>query len=176
MDADKNRKIRFEVVFVLAVVLLTALDQLSKVWAVSLKNSQGIAVIPDVFEFYYLENTGTAWGMFAGARIMFLVITCLVVVIVAFVVWKMPATGKYIPMYVCMTLLASGGIGNFIDRLVLGYVRDFLYFKLIDFPVFNVADSYVTVGLIMLIILVFFVYDEKDFDFLPFMKEKDNEQ
>jgi signal peptidase II len=55
-------------------------------------------------------------------------------------------------------------------------VRDFLYFKLIDFPVFNVADSYVTVGLIMLIILVFFVYDEKDFDFLPFMKEKDNEQ
>jgi signal peptidase II len=176
MNADKNRKIKLYVIFVLAVAVLTVLDQLTKVWATSLKATEGIAVIPDVFEFYYLENTGTAWGMFAGARIMFLIITCLVVVIVALVVWKMPATGKYIPMYVCMTLLASGGVGNFIDRLVLGYVRDFLYFKLIDFPVFNVADSYVTVGLILLIILVFFVYDEKDFAFLPFMKEKDNEQ
>ena len=60
-----------------------------------------------------------------------------------------------------MELLAAGGLGNFIDRLFLGYVRDFLYFKLIDFPVFNVADSYVTIGLVILIILIMFVYNEK---------------
>ena len=75
-----------------------------------------------------------------------------------------------------MELLAAGGLGNFIDRLFLGYVRDFLYFKLIDFPVFNVADSYVTIGLIILIILIMFVYNEKDFGFLPFVKDKNNEQ
>ena len=75
-----------------------------------------------------------------------------------------------------MDLLAAGGLGNFIDRLFLGYVRDFLYFKLIDFPVFNVADSYVTIGLIILIILIMFVYNEKDFGFLPFVKDKNNEQ
>ena len=75
-----------------------------------------------------------------------------------------------------MVLLAAGGLGNFIDRLFLGYVRDFLYFKLIDFPVFNVADSYVTIGLIILIILIMFVYNEKDFGFLPFVKDKNNEQ
>ena len=75
-----------------------------------------------------------------------------------------------------MTLLAAGGIGNFIDRLILGYVRDFLYFKAINFPVFNVADSYVTIGIIMLIILILFVYDEKDFEFFQFIKEKDNVQ
>ena len=73
-------------------------------------------------------------------------------------------------------MLAAGGLGNFIDRLFLGYVRDFLYFKLIDFPVFNVADSYVTIGLIILIILIMFVYNEKDFGFLPFVKDKNNEQ
>lgn len=75
-----------------------------------------------------------------------------------------------------MVLLAAGGLGNFIDRLFLGYVRDFLYFKLIDFPVFNVADSYVTIGLVILIILIMFVYNEKDFGFLPFVKDKSNEQ
>ena len=75
-----------------------------------------------------------------------------------------------------MVLLAAGGLGNFVDRLFLGYVRDFLYFKLIDFPVFNVADSYVTIGLVILIILIMFVYNEKDFGFLPFVKDKNNEQ
>lgn len=75
-----------------------------------------------------------------------------------------------------MVLLAAGGLGNFVDRLFLGYVRDFLYFKLIDFPVFNVADSYVTIGLVILIILIMFVYNEKDFGFLPFVKDKSNEQ
>ena len=75
-----------------------------------------------------------------------------------------------------MVLLAAGGLGNFVDRLFLGYVRDFLDFKLIDFPVFNVADSYVTIGLVILIILIMFVYNEKDFGFLPFVKDKSNEQ
>jgi signal peptidase II len=132
-------------------------------------------VIRDVFEFYYLENTGTAWGMFAGARIIFLIITLLVVAIVFYVLLKLPCRKRFIPMYISLVLLAAGGIGNFIDRLILGYVRDFLYFKLINFPIFNVADSYVTVGLILFIILILFVYDEKDFSFLPFIKEKGDE-
>ena len=107
---------------------------------------------------------------------IFLFITCIVVGAIVYIIIKMPCKKHYLPAYISMILLAAGGIGNFIDRLVLGYVRDFLYFKLINFPVFNVADSYVTVGIIMLIILILFVYDEKDFEFLPFIKEKDNEQ
>lgn len=68
-------------------------------------------------------------------------------------------------------LLAAGAIGNFIDRVRFGYVRDFIYFKIINFPVFNVADCYVTVSVIIFIILILFVYkNEDDFAFLSLKK------
>ena len=79
-------------------------------------------------------------------------------------------------MEVLCVLLGAGAIGNFIDRLEFGYVRDFIYFKLIDFPVFNVADSYVTVAVIIFIILILFVYEEEDFDFLKFSKKEEDKE
>ena len=173
---NNRSKTKSIILYIISAAVLTLLDQITKVAASGLKNTDGISVIRDVFEFYYLENTGTAWGMFAGARIIFLIITCVVVGIIAYIIIKMPCSKHYVPAYISLTLLAAGGIGNFIDRLILGYVRDFLYFKAVNFPVFNVADSYVTIGIIMLIILILFVYDEKDFEFLQFIKEKDNVQ
>ena len=73
-------------------------------------------------------------------------------------------------------LLVSGAVGNFIDRVRFGYVRDFIYFKLINFPVFNVADCYVTVSVALLIILILFVYKEDDFGFLKLSKKGDNNE
>ena len=70
------------------------------------------------------------------------------------------------PLYITCILVVSGALGNFIDRLTLAYVRDFIYFKIINFPVFNVADIYVTVSVILFIILLLFIYKESDFDFL----------
>ena len=76
-----------------------------------------------------------------------------------------------IPVYITCILLAAGAIGNFIDRVRFGYVRDFIYFKIINFPVFNVADCYVTVSVIIFIILILFVYkNEDDFAFLSLKK------
>lgn len=76
-----------------------------------------------------------------------------------------------------IVLLVSGAIGNFIDRCLNNYVIDFFYFKLIDFPVFNVADIYVTVAAILLILLFCFYYKEEDIDMLlsklPFVKKKE---
>lgn len=171
-----NAKLAALVVYMFAVCVLTFADQIAKIAATGLKGTAGVSVIPGVFDFFYLENTGTAWGMFAGARIFFLILTCIILAAVTYIVIVMPFTAHYVPMYICMILLAAGGLGNFIDRLVLGYVRDFLYFKLIDFPVFNVADSYVTVGIIILIVLILFVYDEEDFTFIPLFKGKDDER
>jgi signal peptidase II len=66
-----------------------------------------------------------------------------------------------------MVFIAAGAVGNMIDRVFLGYVRDFLYFSLIDFPIFNVADIYVTCATILLILLLLFYYkEEDDFAFL----------
>lgn len=172
---NNRLKHRMIILYAAAICILTVLDQVTKLMSETLKNTDGIPVIKDVFELYYLENTGTAWGMFAGARIIFLIITCIVVAAITYIVIRMPLSKKYVPLYISMILLASGGMGNFIDRLYLGYVRDFFYFKLINFPIFNVADVYVTVGIILLIILILFIYDEEDFRFLPFIKENGNE-
>ena len=101
----------------------------------------------------------------------FLVLTVIMICLITYVVLKMPLIIKYIPVYITCILLAAGAIGNFIDRVRFGYVRDFIYFKIINFPVFNVADCYVTVSVIIFIILILFVYkNEDDFAFLSLKK------
>ena len=84
-------------------------------------------------------------------------------------------TKKYMLMRITIILLGSGAVGNFIDRLFLGYVRDFIYFRLINFPVFNVADCYVTIGLALFIIMILFIYKDEDFNFLKPDRKGSNE-
>jgi signal peptidase II len=153
--------------YIICAAVLTAADQLSKVLAVShLMDKNAFVIIKDVFEFSYLENSGAAWGMMNGARIFFLILTIVIVLLITWVVIRMPKQHKYIPLQITAILLCAGALGNFIDRLFLGYVRDFIYFKLINFPIFNVADSYVTVAVILFAILILFVYKENDFEFI----------
>ena len=79
-----------------------------------------------------------------------------------FFIYRLPFTKRNIPLLLNAILLGSGAIGNFIDRIFLGYVRDFIYFKWINFPVFNIADIYVTVGIGLFAILIFFVYKDEE--------------
>ena len=75
-------------------------------------------------------------------------------------------------MRILTTFLGAGAVGNMIDRVFRGYVIDFFYFSLIDFPVFNVADIYVVVSILVLVYLFLAVYKEEDFDFLQKRKKK----
>ena len=90
--------------------------------------------------------------------------------------WRMAATGsrRYIWLELCVTFLCSGAIGNMIDRIGQGFVVDFLYFKLINFPIFNVADIYVTVSAFVLMVLTRFVYKEEDLRIFEW-KQRENE-
>ena len=93
---------------------------------------------------------------------------------VFYVLFKMPPAGKYLPLRILVVLIGAGAIGNVIDRIAFSYVRDFIYFSLIDFPVFNVADIYVTCATILLALTILFYYkDDHDFDFLYRKKGKD---
>lgn len=76
---------------------------------------------------------------------------------ILYMMWRMPETPKYRPLAVCLMLVAAGAVGNMIDRMTQNYVVDFLYFRLIDFPVFNVADCYVTIAAAGLVLLVLFI-------------------
>jgi signal peptidase II len=86
---------------------------------------------------------------------------------------------KFNLLKVIMDFIMAGAIGNLIDRIFIGYVTDFIYVELIDFPVFNIADSYITVAAFLLVILSLFYYKDEDFAFLekliPFKKNKDQD-
>ena len=117
-----------------------------------------------VFELNFLVNRGAAFGILQNHQIFFAVITCIVLCVLVYVYVRIPCVHKYAPFHILLVLLAAGAAGNFLDRVRLGYVIDFFYFKLIDFPIFNVADCYVVVSVILLAVLILFVYKDKDLD------------
>ncbi len=147
-------------------LVLVLLDQLTKQLAVSkLKGQAPFVIIDGVFELNYLENRGAAFGMFQGAKIYFIIFTLVALLAIGFVyLIKLPATKRFLPFNVVAILFFAGAIGNFIDRICYSYVIDFFYFKLIDFPIFNVADIYVTVATFLMAILILFVYKDEDYE------------
>lgn len=162
----KNKTTRFALFFVIAALLI-AFDQFTKHLAVGhLKGQDAIPLIQNVLYFLYVENFGAAFGMMEGMRVVFYAITLLVACGILFTVWKLPKERRYAPLFFVCMLIFSGAIGNLIDRASHRYVVDFIYFSPIDFPVFNVADIYVTVGCVLLIALFLFVYQDDDFAFL----------
>ena len=154
---------------------LTVVDQLTKYAAVAfLKSRKRIDLIPGVFELFYLENRGAAFGIMRGRQFIFIVIALLITICLAFLYRRIPCEKRYVPLKIICVSIAAGAMGNMIDRLFHTYVIDFLYFSLIDFPVFNVADCYVTIGVGLLIILLVTFYKDEPFDFLnpSYKKEK----
>lgn len=155
------------------ILFLTVTDQWTKNLAEAyLKASEEIVLIPGVLKLCYLENRGMAFGMFQGRQALFIVL-CLVFFAGLFYLFvRIPKNRYYLPLLIAGAVLAAGALGNLIDRVMLGYVVDFIYISLIDFPVFNVADIFVVCGGIMLVVLAGFVYREQDFDFISIKKGK----
>ena len=153
--------------------LLVLLDQATKLAAVSaLKDGGPFVLIPGVFQLQYLENRGAAFGILQDARAFFLVITVLAMVLVLYALFRAPLDKRFLPVRILLVLIGAGALGNALDRAILSYVRDFIYFSLIDFPVFNVADIYVTCATFLLVLLVLIYYKEdSDFDWLSSKKE-----
>lgn len=144
---------------VIAVMVLIALDQLTKYWASTRLIYEAIEVIPGVFEFHYVENRGAAFGILQNQRWFFIIGTTIMLFVLVRMYRKFPLEKRCLWLRISCMLIIAGAIGNLIDRVYLQYVVDFLYFKLIDFPVFNVADCYVVVG-VGILILVFFLQKE----------------
>jgi len=164
-DLKQQRKAFF--FLFLSSILLVALDQWTKYLAVLyLKEKNPIIIIKGVFELSYLENRGAAFGLFQNHRYIFLCTTIIIMAGVLYVYWKIPKNKHFLPLQFIGIGVFSGAIGNMIDRLLHGYVVDFFYFSLIDFPVFNVADVYVTVSVAFLVVFLIFFYKEEEFSFL----------
>ena len=156
----------------IAVVLfgvLVCLDLMTKLWAQNTLPEKPIILIQGVFELRYLENRGAAFGLLQNQRTFFIILTVIFLAAMVYVYMRIPSDKKCLPLRLLVIIVSAGAFGNFYDRLKLTYVRDFLYFSLIDFPIFNVADIYVTCSAVAFFVLVVFVYKEDD---LAFMEKK----
>lgn len=138
-------------ILIAVIVGVIGLDQLTKWLAVV--NLQGEPSFPlwrDVLHFTYAENTGMAFGMLKDHRWVFMVFSTIAIVALAVYLFRFRPESRW--MQISMAFIIGGGIGNMIDRIFLGYVVDFIDFTLINFAVFNVADSFVCVGAGMMIL------------------------
>jgi len=161
----KAKRIIFFLIDMLVMAGLVLLDRFTKELAVEhLKDRPPYKLIPDVFEFRYLENRGAAFGMLQDRREFFIAVGAIFLLVILYFLIRLPATKKYHVLRFCLVTIGAGAIGNLYDRIMLGYVIDFLYFIYIDFPIFNVADIYVTVSAAMLVILFLFIYKDEDLD------------
>ena len=157
----------------LLTIVLIWLDQFTKKLAVThLKDQDPFVIWDGVFELHYLENRGAAFGMLQGQRTFFLIVGVIVFALVVYLFCNMSKDAKFWPLRLIAVAVLAGAWGNMIDRMLYAYVVDFFYFKLINFPIFNVADIYVSVGTVILAVLILFYYKDEDMDNLLVKKEK----
>lgn len=167
-----NQKTKLIFGLIIGFFVAIGLDQWTKYLAVKhLMNQSAYNIWNGVFELLYSENRGAAFGMLQGKKVFFLLVAVIVLSAAIFAIVRMPASKKYIPLHLIAMFLSAGAVGNMIDRFARGYVVDFLYFKLIDFPIFNVADCYVTISMFFFMVLFFFYYKEEDLSCLSIGKK-----
>ncbi len=136
----------------LIMLAVIAIDQMSKWWVITyLKEIGTIRIIEGVFHLHYLENRGAAFGIFQNQRLFFLVVNTLITCVIIWYLIKHPLINKGLMW--ALSLIVGGAIGNIIDRALYGYVID--YFDFLIWPVFNVADSAIVIGQVLLIFFIF---------------------
>ena len=149
-----------------AFVLLTAaaligLDQITKLLSVAfLMGQEPFVLIPGVLELNFTTNPGVAFGLFAGNRFIFIGLTSVVLLVILVVLLSGKMRSQTM-ITVSGVMIVAGGVGNLIDRIFRGEVVDFIYFKLINFPIFNLADCYVVIGAAMLLVFYLFLFNEE---------------
>jgi signal peptidase II len=127
-----------------------AADQITKsIVRARMIPGESIPLLQDVFHLTYVRNSGAAFGLFPGRQPVFMLTTAVVMLVIA-AYWRRSRPTAW-PIVVALGLICAGALGNLLDRLLSGRVTDFFDFTLIDFPVFNVADSGIVIGVGILI-------------------------
>ncbi|PIQ83320.1 MAG: signal peptidase II [Candidatus Omnitrophica bacterium CG11_big_fil_rev_8_21_14_0_20_63_9] len=132
--------------------LVLAADQLTKAIVLDrLPPSEPLPVLPPVLYFTYIHNTGAAFGLFKGQQLLFIIVS---LAVIAWMGWELAARAKppLVMRWGC-ALVLGGAIGNLIDRLRFGYVVDFIDLRV--WPVFNIGDSAITIGVGLLLLHAF---------------------
>lgn len=143
----------------LIIAFIILADQISKYSAVKyLKNSKAKIIIENFFQFNYVENRGAAFGILEHKRMFFIIITLAIIIFLSFYLIKNHSSLSLLSR-LSFSMLIAGAAGNLIDRIRLGYVIDFISFRLkgvYSFPVFNLADTFIVLSTILVVIIILF--------------------
>ena len=112
--------------------------------------------------------------MLENQKTFFVIVAGIFLCVITYVLFRTPDDKKYRHLHILLTVIAAGALGNMIDRLRLDYVVDFIYFVLIDFPVFNLADILITIGTVLFFIVILFLTKEEELQFLRFNIRRDS--
>ena len=153
-SASQKRKRISSIASVLSVFLILLIDQVSKsVISSRLSAGQSIPIIKNVLHITFVKNTGAAFGLFKNSAYFFILVSIIAVVVIGTIITRAVRSDKFLSNPVLnfgLILIISGALGNLIDRVRLLYVIDFIDFRI--WPVFNIADSSITIGTALLII------------------------
>lgn len=165
----KNKKLWLSVIFSISIfIFVLLLDLLTKgliIPNVIPEVGDRVGIIPKIISFIYVKNYGAAWGILGGRNIFLIVMS--IVVLTLFLVFYVLRVKKVKNNSSCLLgisvgLIAGGCIGNLFDRIVFGYVRDFINFDFMNFPVFNFADVALTFGVIVMVVYFLFYYTKEE--------------
>lgn len=139
-------------VSLITVSSIVVVDRILKVFFSNILSvGESIPVVRNIFHFTLVHNTGIAFGLFKNQGIVFIIIPIIAIVLIAFNIYYYRSNKEVSLMYIFgFSLILAGAVGNLIDRVTLGYVVDFIDFRV--WPVFNVADSAITIGTILILI------------------------
>lgn len=141
-------------IIILSIILLV-IEQLSKILVVKLMDiNSSIELIKNFFYLTYTHNTGAAFSILTGYRLLLILVAIVILVIIFNYLIKNKVEGKI--NILAFSLIIGGALGNLLDRIVRGYVIDFLDFKIFgyNFPVFNLADSFIVIGVFLLLVTI----------------------
>ncbi len=155
---------------VILMAVLVFIDQITKFLARRDLADGAFSIIDKVFSLSLVKNKGAAWGILQGRVDILSIVSIILVIAIAFFFIKIPKDKKFNIIRVLCVFVSAGAIGNIIDRIGFGEVTDFLYIELINFPVFNIADCYITFSMFIFVFLLLFKYKDEDLDFISFKR------
>lgn len=138
---------------VIIIIFIIALDRISKALALAfLYKKDTIPIIKDVFHLTYAQNTGAAFSIFKTHTSALAIVSVVASIGISYYLYIEMKKKKYTLTTVGLSFIVGGTVGNLYDRAILGFVVDFFDFRLINFAIFNVADSFITVGAVLLVL------------------------
>ena len=144
-------------ILIIGAVVLLALDLITKAVFIG----EGFALIPGLLSVLPTRNFGAAFGIFQDTQVFLIIFTFVILAAGIVFYYKFKQGRKSVSFSIACAFALGGAVGNLVDRVILGYVRDFLNFDFMNFPVFNLADVFLNVGMVLLVVYFVFVYKEK---------------